>query len=498
MKSEVHAESLLELEGRSPRTAGKQAPRRARVATSFAKKAAVAMIGAAGVFGYVSRAQAQSCLSVCNASTDQSSASVSGAWGFACVPGFILADDNASGTASVSMTLGANSLHLEQAINSSGCCVAPYANIGIFDGCQASDQWAQPGSHLPIQIGQIAMLKTAWTFQVPLPVKTSEQYRVYWEMFLSTGADGKANGGNLTAIPFSGNFGFDPPTGHAPINGSQGMSVIDYHGQVGQGQGPFVDFLFPAGTYAPDANGVVTVPSVDIKAILDWAVANFPNYYNNNLYLSHLSLAVEAGAFHGTVTTSYASFAVQKTGSPVVYTPPFTASHWTTCSTAADCDDGNACTTDTCTNSQCSNVAVAGCGDAGTSSGSSSVHTSGSSTASSSVHGSGSSTASSSVHGSGSSTASSSVHGSASGGSSVGSSTAGSYSVGGTTQNNPAHTADAGVNEEVPTGGTGGCSTVAAGPRSGTFGTLGLVGLVGLAVIGRRRPRGTRGGSAAR
>ena len=337
-----------------------------RVPASLAKDAAV-LLGVVAMLTCASRAEAQ-CLQ-CTTATDQATFSTSAAWGFGCVPGFVLADDNADGTASISMTIGANSLQLLQTFTSSTCCVAPYANIGIFDACQASDQWNQPGSHLPIQLKDLAMLNGAWTFQVPYPLNpdwTIEQYRVYYEIFLSTTSAGHADGGNLTLVFFWSNYSFDTPTGHAPINGSQGMDVIDYHGQVGVGQGPFVDFLFPQGTYAPDSNGVVTVPSTDVKAVLDWAVANFPNYYTSDLYLSSLSLAEEAAAFHGTVTTTYASFAVQKTGSDVVFTPPFTSGDWNNCTSATDCDDGNPCTTDDCVSNLCSHVAVAGCGDAGT------------------------------------------------------------------------------------------------------------------------------------
>src|SRR6185503_19082647 len=82
------------------------------------------------------------------------------------------------------------------------------------------------------------------------------------------------------------------------------------------------------GTYEPDSEGKITVEASDVKAVLDYALENFPEYYNEDLYLSHLSLAEEAGAFHGTVKTSYVSFAIQATGSEVVYTPEWTADHW--------------------------------------------------------------------------------------------------------------------------------------------------------------------------
>jgi hypothetical protein len=148
------------------------------------------------------------------------------------------------------------------------------------------------------------------------------------------------------------------------------MDYIDYGGAVGNGQGPFVDFLYPKGTYAPDSSGIVTVPSMDVKAVLDWAVANLPSHYTSSLYLTSLSLAVESGPFNGTIKTSYASFAIQANGSSVVYTPPFTSNHWTTCSTTSDCDDGNPCTTDSCVSGSCSHMQIPGCGDAGGMSGS--------------------------------------------------------------------------------------------------------------------------------
>jgi hypothetical protein len=294
------------------------------------KLLAAVALSAALVVSYASRAQAQ-CMS-CTTASDQSSVSVTGAWGFGCVPGFVLANDNANGSASISMSVGASSLSIEQTFASDTCCVAPYANIGIFDGCQASDQYGQAGSHLPIQLKNLAMLEGAWTFQVPYPLNPNasvEQYRVYFEIFLSQTATGKADAGNLTVVFFWNNFSFDAASGHAPINGPQGMDYIDYGGTVGQGQGPFVDFLYPQGTFTPDGTGTVTVHATDVKAVLDWAVQKFPKYYTGDLYLSSLSLAEEAAALHGTVKTSYASFAVQATGSPVVYTPPFTADHWT-------------------------------------------------------------------------------------------------------------------------------------------------------------------------
>jgi len=286
----------------------------------------IAALLGAGIFSYGSQVEAQL---ICDSTTEQASCSAAGVYSFCCVPGFVLADNTADGSASISMTVGQNSLQILQKFTSSGCCVAPYANIGIFDAGARSDQYGKAGSHLPIQLKDIARLQGAWTFQVPMPLNADwqvEQYRVYLEMFLSGTTAGHSDSGNITIDFFWNNFGFDATTGHASINGAQGMDYIDNGNPFGQG--PFIDFLYPKGTYAPDSKGVVTVTSTDIKAVLDWAVAKFPDYYNGNLYLTSLSLAEEAGAFHGTVTTSYTSFAIQKAGSDVVFTPAWTSDHW--------------------------------------------------------------------------------------------------------------------------------------------------------------------------
>ncbi len=473
MKSQ-HPVSLLGPEGRSPWMAGRLGLAGSRRASSVRTKIAAALVGAVTALVGVSPAEAQ--CTQCSASSDKSSCTASGTYDYCCLPGWILADNTSSNTATVSMTLGANSLKLLQTINNSSCCVAPYANIGIFDGCQSSDQWMEAGSHLPIQLKDIAVLKGAWTFQVPLPLKASEQYRVYYEMFLSSTSAGHADSGNLTSVMFWSNFAFNATTGHANINGSQGMDLIDYG--VNGTQGPFVDFLFPKGTYSPDANGVVTVPSVDVKAILDYALTTFPNYYKDTLYLSSLSLAVEAGTFKGTVTTSYASFEVQKTGSPTVVTPSFTANHWNNCMTAADCDDGDACTTDSCVASVCSNVAVPGCAD----SGASSTDDGGGSSGSSGSSGSGG------ASGGGGTSGGSSSAGGTTGGGLIGSSAAGLGGGGDGGASGRANATNPGSSS------SGGCNTTAAaGQRDGVFAVLWLLGL---AAITQRRSRGKSGGSS--
>jgi hypothetical protein len=379
------------------------------------------------------------------------------------------------------MTIGTNSLQFIQTIANSGCCVAPYANIGIFDACQSSDQYNQPGSHLPLQLKNIALLKGAWTFQVPYPLNPDwqvEQYRVYYEMFLSSTTAGHAESGNITIDFFNSNYGYDPPTGNAPIDGPQGLNYSDLG--TGGSQGPFVDFIYPTGVFTPDSSGVVTVDSTDVKAVLDWSLAKFPNYYNGDLYLSSLSLAVEAGSFHGTVKTSYASFAVQAAGSPVVYTPPFTSTHWTTCTTATDCNDNDPCTTDSCSGSVCSNTPIPGCGDSGAPGGSSGGKDGGRNPgADSGTSGSSSGGVSGSSGGSGSGGGSASSSGSAA---RDGGSARLDAGAAGDATNGPANQEDPFVSS------SGGCNCTLAPDNSRDFTAMGLgIGLLALARTRRKK-----------
>ena len=98
--------------------------------------------------------------------------------------------------------------------------------------------------------------------------------------------------------------------------GYSNLQVADY-GSNPNGQGPYLAFVLPTGAYTPDSKGVITVSSVDVEAVLSWAVKNYPNYYPNTIYLTELNLAQEVMTLNGTFTPTFASFEVQATGAAV-------------------------------------------------------------------------------------------------------------------------------------------------------------------------------------
>src|SRR5450432_705730 len=80
------------------------------------------------------------------------------------------------------------------------CCSAPYAGIGTIGGQGkewTSDQYGQPGSHLPIMLADIEALKGSWRFKVPMPTSSQDQYHVYYEIYICDNTKGLRGKGNI-------------------------------------------------------------------------------------------------------------------------------------------------------------------------------------------------------------------------------------------------------------------------------------------------------------
>jgi len=212
------------------------------------------------------------------------------------------------------------------------CCSAPYAGIGTIGGQGTdwtSDQFGQPGSHLPIKLQDIEALKGSWRFKVPLPTGAGQQYHVYYELYICDNTMGLRGKGNI-AIGF-----WDNEFNHQTFKGGKFGTREDVNGYPmavqfsanAFGQGDFWIVESPTGTYAPDAGGVITVSGFDIKKVIDWGIAK--GTYNPQHYLTELNLAFEVMTLPGkTLTTEHASFCVKAKAADVVYTPTWTASEW--------------------------------------------------------------------------------------------------------------------------------------------------------------------------
>jgi hypothetical protein len=270
----------------------------------------------------------------CTASVEKSPCTAASGGGddYCCAPGWVFDNNWASSAGSpggISVTWSSNSMQFTQKYNlNDSCCEALYAGIGNIGSTVVTDTYNQPGSHLPLQLKDIALLKGAWTIQVP-PVKSSDIYRVYYEMFLSSTTAGLRDKGNITIDFYHPLYDYGGKISHTSLLGYSDMEVVDYGAQTNANQGPFIAFALPSDAYTPDKNGVITISSVDVAAVLNWALTNYPSYYSNTIYLTELNLAEEAMTVSGTFTTTFASFEIQKNGSPVVYDPTFTDSFWT-------------------------------------------------------------------------------------------------------------------------------------------------------------------------
>lgn len=427
-------------------------------------KGAVAWLSAAFVLLSASSSEAYD---QCTASAEKSPCTVASGGGdaYCCSPGWVF-DNNWANSGGMAVTWGSNSLQFTTKYNlSDNCCEALYAGIGNIGSAVVSDQYNQPGSHLPLQLKNIAVLKGAWTIQVPA-VKSSDDYRVYYEMFLSSNSNGTRDKGNITIDFYTPLYDYKDYAKMSTVSllGYSNLQVADY-GSNPNGQGPYLAFVLPTGAYTPDSKGVITVSSVDVEAVLSWAVKNYPNYYPNTIYLTELNLAQEVMTLNGTFTTTFASFEVQATGAAVVYTPTWTDTYWTTGTVSGSSSGGGS----------------GGSSDAGTAGSSSSGGSAGSS------NGGGSAAGSSS--GGGSAVSSGGGSGGSSSGGGVASSNGGS---GGSSSGGASATSNAGgalsAKENGGGGGSssGGCSTSSGGKGS----TALLVMALGLALRrGRRRTR---------
>src|SRR5450432_2026769 len=144
-------------------------------------------------------APASEAADTCTASVEKSpcKAALGGGDDYCCAPGWVF-DNNWANSGGIAVTWGPNSMQYTAKYNlNNSCCEALYAGIGNIGSTVVTDQYSQPGSHLPLQLKDIAVLKGAWTIQVP-PVKSTDIYRVYYEMFLSSNSMGLRDKGNIT------------------------------------------------------------------------------------------------------------------------------------------------------------------------------------------------------------------------------------------------------------------------------------------------------------
>ena len=207
------------------------------------------------------------------------------------------------------------------------CCSAPYVGIGTIGGY--GSEWTADNESLPIRLSEIESLRVNWTFRVPVPLRSTDQYHVYLEIFISDNVDGIRGEGNIAIPLYDHNFYHQEYYGgvYGERRDVNGIPMDVQLEENPYGQGDFWIMTLAPGTYVPNENGLITVNDFDIKSVIDWCVAQ--GTYNPMHYLTELSLAFEVLQLPGrSLRTEHVSFYVKEQGEEAVISPAWTEFEW--------------------------------------------------------------------------------------------------------------------------------------------------------------------------
>jgi hypothetical protein len=222
--------------------------------------------------------------------------------------------------------------------NFQACCSSPYVGIGnVGNGIVIANN-----ASLPIQLKNIEICKINRRFTIPMPVNpgySTQAYHIYYELFFASSATGSSQGaGNIAIVLWDAAFYHQPsqtsPYGQRVTVGNMTMDV-KYNGANPNGQGPFWVMCLKGDSLKPNANGTITVRDFDIKACIDWCIAQ--GTYTGNEYLREFSAAFEVMTLRGgTLRNDDMSFLVKAAGKTAVLTPTWANDNWGTTSVIGD------------------------------------------------------------------------------------------------------------------------------------------------------------------
>lgn len=205
------------------------------------------------------------------------------------------------------------------------CCSSPYCGIGTLGGT-----WTADNNSLPVKLKDLEVLKSSWTFTVPMPVRagySTQAYHVYYEIFMSTAVTGERNAGNI-AIPMWDVAFYHQPTYGSRVTVKNYTMDVKFNGANPNNQGPFWVMCLMDSTLKPDANGRISVTNFDIKACIDYGISQ--GTYSPDIYLTEVNCAFEVMTLPGdTLKTNSATFIVKAVGKDTVYTPAWSKDYWT-------------------------------------------------------------------------------------------------------------------------------------------------------------------------
>jgi hypothetical protein len=188
---------------------------------------------------------------------------------------------------------------------------APWVGVG--------SDWGNVSTHspFPIKLSELEVLKASLSATVPIG-KTNQMFKVYWQLYFSDKPDGKFNQGDFAPTV----YGVNIPSNHwGTVRGS---TIVDgrqwrFADQgFSSGMGRFIiPMLEPQ--LVPDANGVVEIRDVDIKALIDWCIAQ--GYYRAEDYCMVILAGWEVWVQDEILRMNDMALTIKQKGKPAVTIP---------------------------------------------------------------------------------------------------------------------------------------------------------------------------------
>lgn len=175
-------------------------------------------------------------------------------------------------------------------------------------------------SPFPIKLGELEVFKASLSATLP-PAHSNQMFKIYWQLYFSDSPTGKFNKGDFAPTVYAVNF----PSNHwGTVRGS---SIIDGRNwrfpdqQYSSGMGRYIiPMLEPL--LKPDANGMVKIRDVDIKALIDWCVAK--GYYSPDDYCMVIGAGWEIFVLDEVLKMNDMAFTIKQKGKPSVTIPSWT------------------------------------------------------------------------------------------------------------------------------------------------------------------------------
>lgn len=191
---------------------------------------------------------------------------------------------------------------------------APWVGVG--------SDWGNVSSHspFPIKLSELEVLKASLSATVPRG-KTNQMFKIYWQLYFSDDPKGTFNRGDFAPTV----YGVNIPSNHwGTVRGS---TVVDgrtwrFADQgLSSGMGRFIiPMLEPPLT--PDDNGVVEIRDVDIKALIDWCIAQ--GLYRAEDYCLVILAGWEVWVQDDILRMNDMAFTIKQKGRPAVTLPVWT------------------------------------------------------------------------------------------------------------------------------------------------------------------------------